>query len=193
VSTTIVVAEDEALIRLDLVEMLTAAGLDVVGQAATGEAAVELVMRLQPDVIVLDIRMPAMDGLTAAEIIAAQRTTAIVMLTAFSEPDLVSRASEAGATAYLVKPVSPTALVPAIEVALARFRESAALQSQVDSLRTKLDERKLIERAKSRLQQRLSVDEESAYRWLQRAAMDRRAAMADVAQMVLESSELSER
>lgn len=181
----VVVAEDEALIRLDLVEMLADAGYEVVGQAATGEAAVELVQRTAPDVVVLDIRMPAMDGLTAAEVIMSARPTAIVMLTAFSERDLIARARDAGAAAYLVKPVAPSDLVPAIELALARFHDLMALQDDVATLNRQLAARKTIDRAKALLQARMGFDDEQAYRWLQRTAMDRRTSMAAVAEELL--------
>lgn len=181
----VVVAEDEALIRLDLVEMLADAGYEVVGQAATGEAAVELVARSAPDVVVLDIRMPAMDGLTAAETIMASHPTAIVMLTAFSERDLIVRARDAGVGAYLVKPVAPGDLVPAIELALGRFQDLTALQSDVDTLNRQLAARKSIDRAKALLAARMGFNDEQAYRWLQRTAMDRRTSMAAVAEGLL--------
>lgn len=181
----VVVAEDEALIRLDLVEMLADAGYEVVGQAATGEAAVELVQRSAPDVVVLDIRMPAMDGLTAAETIMAARPTAIVMLTAFSERDLIARARDAGAAAYLVKPVAPSDLVPAIEMALARFQDLMALQDDVATLNRQIVARKSIDRAKALLQARMGFNDEQAYRWLQRTAMDRRTSMAAIAEELL--------
>lgn len=181
----VAVAEDEALIRLDLVEMLREAGYDVVGQAATGEAAVELVHRLQPDVLLLDVRMPAMDGLTAAERIAAEQPCAIVMLTAFSDPELINRAAEAGVTGYLVKPVSPADLIPAIEVAIARQRDSLQLRDEVENLTVQLHNRKVLDRAKAVLVRRHGLDEEGAYQFLRKAAMDQRRSMADVAADVL--------
>lgn len=181
----VVVAEDEALIRLDLVEMLADAGYDVVGQAATGEAAVALAAQFSPDLVILDIRMPVMDGITAAEGIMATRPCAIVMLTAFSERELVARASEAGAVGYLVKPVAPTDLMPAIELALARFRDIEALNTKVAALNQQLEARKVIDRAKALLTARMGFDDEQAYRWLQRTAMDRRTSMAAVAAELL--------
>ncbi|MFI0433510.1 MAG: ANTAR domain-containing response regulator, partial [Candidatus Nanopelagicales bacterium] len=184
-AVTVVVAEDEALIRTDLVEMLAEAGYEVVGQAATGEAAVALVAQSAPDVVLLDVRMPVMDGLTAAELIRQQGSTAVVMLTAYGERDLVERARDAGAGAYLVKPVSPGDLVPAIEMALARSRDIAELSSQVRDLHTRLAERKVIERAKSVVSARLGLDEEAAFAWLRRTAMDRRTSMAVVAEAIL--------
>lgn len=178
---TVAVAEDEALIRLDLVEMLQDAGYDVVGQAATGEAAIELVRRECPDVLIMDVRMPAMDGLTAAERIVAEQPCAIVLLTAFSDPELVSRATEAGVTGYLVKPVSPADLVPAVEVALARHRDSLHLREEVASLSVQLHNRKVLDRAKAVLVRQHGLDEEAAYQFLRKAAMDQRRSMADVA------------
>lgn len=184
-AVTVVVAEDEALIRMDLVEMLADEGYEVVGQAATGEAAVALVAALEPDVVLLDIRMPAMDGLTAAEAIMAEHPTAIVMLTAFGQRDLIERARDAGVGSYVVKPVSPGDLVPAIEMAIARRQEVAQLSGRVEHLAAQLEARKSIERAKALVQARLGLDEEQAYRWLQRTAMGRRTSIAAIAAELL--------
>ena len=178
------VAEDEALIRMDLVEMLAEEGYEVVGQAATGEAAVALVERLRPDVVLLDVRMPVMDGISAAEVITSRHACAIVMLTAFSERELVERAAVAGAAAYLVKPVSAVHLIPAIEVARARQSEAAALSAEVETLELRLAARKVIERAKGVLMRDFGLDEAGAFAWLRREAMDRRMSMADVAEVV---------
>ncbi len=181
-----VIAEDEALIRLDLAEMLTDEGYDVVGQACDGEEAVRLVEALRPDLAVLDVKMPRLDGISAAERIAAQRIAPVVILTAFSQRELVERARTAGAMAYLVKPFAPSDLVPAIEMAVSRYAELAQLEAEVTDLQDRLETRKLVDRAKTVLQTSLDVSEPDAFRWIQRTAMDLRRPMRDVAQGVLE-------
>jgi AmiR/NasT family two-component response regulator len=181
----VVIAEDEALIRLDLREMLEEAGYDVVAEAADGEAAVALVTEHRPDLAVLDVKMPRLDGISAAERIAAARIAPVVMLTAFSQRELVERAREAGAMAYLVKPFTMADLVPAVEMAMARYDELTALESEVTDLRERLATRKLVDRAKGLLQDRHGLDEAAAYRWIQRASMDRRLTMREVAELVL--------
>lgn len=178
------VAEDESLIRMDLVEMLEEAGHEVVGQAATGEAAIELVRRLVPDVIVLDVRMPVMDGLSAAEVIASEGVTAVVMLTAFSDSDLVARASEVGVSGYVVKPASPSNVIPAVQVAWARFKESQDLRGALDRATGELAGRKLIDRAKGKLMAG-GMDEETAYQHLRGQAMATRTSMVEVAKRLL--------
>ena len=180
-----VIAEDEALIRLDLREMLEEAGYDVVAEAADGEAAVALVTEHRPDLAVLDVKMPRLDGISAAERIAAARIAPVVMLTAFSQRELVERAREAGAMAYLVKPFTMADLVPAVEMAMARYDELTALEGEVSDLRERLATRKLVDRAKGLLQDRHGLDEAAAYRWIQRASMDRRLTMREVAELVL--------
>jgi response regulator NasT len=182
---TVVIAEDEALIRLDLKEMLEEEGYLVVGEAGDGESAVDLVERLRPDLAVLDVRMPVLDGISAAQRIAGQRLAAVVMVTAYSQRDQVERAREAGAMAYVVKPFTASDLVPAIEIALSRFAELTALERDVADLTERLETRKIVEQAKGRLQQHFGMSEPESFRWLQRTAMDKRATMREVAALVL--------
>ena len=182
---TVVIAEDEALIRLDLREMLEEEGFRVVGEAGDGETAVALAAQHRPDLVVLDVKMPRLDGISAAEQIAAARFAPVVMLTAFSQRELVERARAAGAMAYLVKPFSKSELVPAIEMAMARYDELLTLEREVGDLQERLRARTLVDRAKGVLQDRYGLDEAAAYRWLQQASMDRRRSMAEVAEMVL--------
>jgi response regulator NasT len=182
----VVVAEDETLIRLDLVEMLREEGYDVVGEAGDGESAVRLAEELRPDLVMLDVKMPVLDGISAAERIAAARIAPVVMLTAFSQRELVERARDAGAMAYLVKPFTQGDLVPAIELAVTRYAEITTLESEIADLNDRLETRKLVERAKSVLQTRYGLTEPDAFRWMQRAAMDRRLPMAAVARVVLD-------
>jgi response regulator NasT len=182
----VVIAEDEALIRLDLAEMLAEEGYEVVGQAADGERAVELVRDLRPDLVVLDVKMPKLDGISAAELIARERIAPVVILTAFSQRELVERAREAGAMAYLVKPFAPSDLVPAIEMAVSRFAEVTELEREVADLQERLETRKVVDRAKGVLQATLQVSEPDAFRWIQRTAMDLRLSMREVAQGVLD-------
>jgi two-component system, response regulator PdtaR len=184
----VLVAEDESLIRLDLVEMLREEGYEVVGEAADGQAAVDLATRLRPGLVVMDVKMPVLDGLSAAEQIVGARIAPVVVLTAFSQRDLVERAREAGAMAYLVKPFQKKDLLPAIEMAVSRFAEIAALEQEVADLHGRLEARKTIERAKGVLQSEHGLSEPEAFRWIQRRSMDRRASMREVAQAVLEGS-----
>jgi len=181
----VVIAEDEALIRLDLAEMLGEAGYEVVGQAGDGESAVALVEELRPDLAVFDVKMPKLDGISAAEQVAAKRIAPVVILTAFSQRDLVERARDAGAMAYLVKPFNKSDLVPAIEIALSRFTEMAQLESEVDDLTERLETRKVVDRAKGILQDKLGLSEPEAFRWLQKTAMDLRLSMRAVADGVI--------
>jgi response regulator NasT len=184
----IVVAEDESLIRMDIVETLKAQGFDVVGEAGDGLKAIELAKELKPDLMVMDIKMPDMDGLSAAEQIAKLRIP-VVFLTAFNQQELVSRASEVGAMAFLVKPFSPDDLIPAIEVALSRFQQLTQLESEVSDLTERLETRKLVERAKGVLGVQMGLSEPDAFRWIQKAAMDRRIGMVDVARTILDQLE----
>ncbi|HET8559219.1 MAG TPA: response regulator [Marmoricola sp.] len=182
----VVVAEDEALIRLDLVEMLGEEGYRVVGEAGDGERAVQLAEELRPDLVVLDVKMPRLDGIAAAERIASRRIAPVVILTAFSQRDLVERARDAGAMAYLVKPFSKSDLVPAIEMARSRFAEIQQLEAEVHDLADRLETRKAVDRAKGVLQGSLGLSEPDAFRWIQKTAMDLRLSMRQVAEGVLE-------
>lgn len=181
----VVVAEDEALIRLDLAEMLTEEGYDVIGQAGDGERAVTLAEELRPDLVVLDVKMPKLDGISAAARIAEQRIAPVVMLTAFSQRELVERARDAGAMAYVVKPFGKADLVPAIEMARSRYAELLSLEAEVADLTERLETRKIVERAKSMLQEALGISEPDAFRWIQKTAMDLRMSMRAVADGVV--------
>jgi two-component system, response regulator PdtaR len=183
----VVVAEDEALIRLDLVEMLREEGYDVVGEAGDGEEAIRLARELRPGLIMMDIKMPGTDGLEAARTIAGERLAPVVMLTAFSQRELVESARDAGAMAYLVKPFSKTDVVPAIELAASRYAEVAALEAEVAGLTDRLETRKAVERAKGLLMAKKRMSEPDAFRWIQRTAMDRRTTMRAVADAVVET------
>ncbi len=178
---TVVIAEDEVLIRMDLAEMLSEEGYDVVGQAGDGARAVELAEELRPDLVILDVKMPVLDGIAAAERIAGQRIAPVVILTAFSQRDLVERARDAGAMAYLVKPFTKTDLMPAIEMAVSRFAEIGQLEAEVADLAERLETRKAVDRAKSVLQEQLELSEPDAFRWIQKTAMDLRLSMRQVA------------
>jgi two-component system, response regulator PdtaR len=181
----VVIAEDEALIRLDLAEMLAEEGYDVVGQAGDGQTAVELAEQHRPDLVVLDVKMPKLDGISAAQRIAEQRIAPVVILTAFSQRELVERARDAGAMAYLVKPFGKSDLVPAIEMAVSRFAELQLLEAEVADLTDRLETRKAVDRAKSVLQKKLQLSEPDAFRWIQKTAMDLRLSMRQVADGVL--------
>ncbi len=183
----VVIAEDEALIRLDLKEMLEEEGFSVVGEAGDGQQAVALVEELRPDLVVLDVKMPVLDGISAAERIAAARLAPVVILTAFSQRDLVERARDAGAMAYLVKPFSASDLLPAIEMAVSRYAELAALETEVADLQDRLETRKLVDRAKSVLQSRFGMSEPEAFRWIQKTSMDRRLTMREVARTIVDT------
>jgi response regulator NasT len=184
----VVVAEDESLIRMDIVETLRDQGFEVVGEAGDGNKAVELAFALKPDLMVMDIKMPDLDGLSAAEKISELKIP-VVLLTAFSQQELVSRAAEVGAMAFLVKPFSPQDLLPAIEIALSRHTQLVALEAEVADLSERLETRKLVERAKGVLSEKMKLTEPEAFRWIQKASMDRRLSMADVARTVLDQLE----
>lgn len=182
----VVVAEDEALIRLDVVETLTEAGFDVVGEAGDGEKAVALTIELRPDVVVMDIKMPILDGISAAEKIGKKRLAPVVLLTAFSQSELVERARDAGAMAYVVKPFTPAELLPAIEIAIARHQEITALEEEVADLAERFETRKRVDRAKGLLQTKMGLTEPEAFRWIQKTSMDRRLTMREVADAVID-------
>jgi len=181
----VLIAEDEALIRLDLKEMLQESGYDVVGEAADGQQAIDLTEKHRPDLVILDVKMPGLDGISAAEQIVGAGTAPVIMLTAFSQRDLVERAAEAGAMAYLVKPFDKSDLVPAIEVAISRYQQLKALTTEVADLSERLETRKLLDRAKGKLQAEQGMSEPEAFRWIQKASMDRRSTMRAVAEAVL--------
>ncbi|CAG6395326.1 response regulator [Streptomyces cocklensis] len=185
-TTRVVIAEDEALIRLDLKEMLEEEGYSVVGEAGDGETAVKLAEEHRPDLVILDVKMPVLDGISAAERIAGEKLAPVLMLTAFSQRELVERARDAGAMAYLVKPFSKSDLVPAIEMAVSRFQELRALEAEIADLSLRLETRKLVDRAKSVLQTKYGLTEPAAFRWIQKTSMDRRMSMQAVAQAVIE-------
>ena len=182
----VLVVEDEALIRLDLTEMLTEEGYVVAGEAGDGEQAVDLARRVRPDLVIMDIKMPKVDGITAASTIVDERIAPVVMLTAFSQRDLVDRARQAGAMAYVVKPFGKADLIPAIEIAIGRFAEIKAVEAEVSDLTERLESRKAVDRAKGLLQTGLGLTEPEAFRWIQKTAMDLRKSMREVAEGVIE-------
>ena len=188
----VLIAEDEALIRLDLKEMLEEEGYSVVGEVGDGQQAVDLAKALTPDLVILDVQMPVLDGLSAAEQIASARIAPVIVLTAFSQRELVERARDAGAMAYLVKPFSKNDLVPAIEVARGRFAEMSALDGEVRTLEERLETRKVVEQAKGRLMSERGITEAEAFRWIQRTAMNQRTSMKALAQSVLASDDAGE-
>ncbi|HPB72197.1 MAG TPA: response regulator [Phycicoccus sp.] len=185
----ILVAEDEAIIRLDLAEMLTESGYEVVGQASNGEQAVTLANELKPDLVVMDVKMPVLDGLSAAEQIGSQRLCPVVMLTAFSQTELVERARDAGVMAYVVKPFTAADVTPAIDIALSRWAELKELEDEVADLGDRLETRKAVDRAKGVLMTKLKISEADAFRWIQKTAMDRRMSMREVADAVVAGME----
>ena len=188
----VLIAEDEALIRLDLKEMLEEEGYTVVAEVGDGQQAVDRAKELSPDLVILDIQMPVLDGLSAAEQIASARIAPVIVLTAFSQRELVERARDAGAMAYLVKPFSKNDLVPAIEVARGRFAEMTALDGEVRTLEERLETRKVIEQAKGRLMTQQGITEAEAFRWIQRTAMNQRTSMKALAETILASDEAPE-
>jgi len=185
-SHRILIAEDETLIRMDLVEMLSESGYEVVGQASNGQEAIDLAKELKPDLAILDVKMPILDGISAATQII--EISPVLMLTAFSQKDLIDRASEAGAMAYVVKPFTINDLIPAIEISISRHRQMKSLALEVSDLHERLESRKLVDRAKGILMKALNLSEPEAFSWIQRAAMDRRISMKEVAKAVIDPS-----
>ena len=185
VAPRVIVAEDEAIIRMDLIEMLREAGYNVIGEAANGREAISLARHLKPDLAILDVKMPEIDGISAAELIVSEKLAAVLMLTAFSQRELVERARDAGAMAYLVKPFSISDLTPAIEMALGRYAQIQALEAEVGELGERLEARKLVDRAKGVLMTNLGISEPEAFKWIQKAAMDQRSSMSAVSEGVL--------
>jgi AmiR/NasT family two-component response regulator len=188
----VIIAEDEALIRLDLKEMLEEEGYSVVAEVGDGQQAVDRATELRPDLVILDIQMPVLDGLSAAEQIASARIAPVIVLTAFSQRELVERARDAGAMAYLVKPFSKNDLVPAIEVARARFSEMTALDSEVRTLEERLETRKVVEKAKGLLMAEQGITEAEAFRWIQRTAMNQRTSMKALAQSIVDAGAVAD-
>ncbi|MCD4550168.1 MULTISPECIES: ANTAR domain-containing response regulator [unclassified Schaalia] len=188
-SRRVLVAEDEGLIRLDIVETLTAAGFEVVAEASDGEEALQLALEHEPDLCVMDVKMPKMDGITAAEKILSELSCAIVMLTAFSQTELVERARDAGAMAYVVKPFSPADLIPAVEIAISRHQEIESLEEEIADLQDRFEVRKRVDRAKGLLQKNMGMTEPEAFRWIQKTSMDRRLSMREVADAVIQQVE----
>ncbi|WP_083979876.1 ANTAR domain-containing response regulator [Demequina salsinemoris] len=180
------VVEDEALIRMDIVETLTEGGYEVVGEAGNGEEAIAKAKELKPDIVVMDVKMPVMDGITAAEHIAKDRVAPVVLLTAFSQKELVERARDAGAMAYVVKPFTPGDLLPAVEIAASRYQEIRALESEIADINERMETRKKVERAKGLLMEKMKLNEPESFRWIQKTSMDRRLTMREVAEAVID-------
>ncbi|MFT4186627.1 MAG: response regulator [Micrococcaceae bacterium] len=181
----VVVAEDETLIRLDIVDILKENGFLVVAQTDNGQEAIELAEEHEPDLVLLDIKMPILDGISAAEQISKKRLSAVVLLTAFSQKELVERATEAGAMAYVTKPFTPQDLLPAIEIALSRHEEILSLESEVNDLEEQFETRKIVDRAKFLLTSKMGLTEPEAFRWIQKTSMDKRLSMKEVAQTII--------
>ena len=185
VRPSVIVAEDEAIIRMDIVETLKESGFDVIGQAGDGAEAVRLALELKPQLVLMDIKMPGTDGLQAAEILKEHKVP-VVLLTAFSSPELVERASEAGVYSYVVKPFNPSNLIPALRIALSLHERMSTAANELDEMNEKLETRKLVDRAKGLLTEKMKLNEPEAFRWIQKASMDRRLSMKQVALTVIE-------
>jgi AmiR/NasT family two-component response regulator len=186
VARRVVVAEDEALIRMDIVETLRDNGFDVVGEAGDGEKAIELATELRPDLVVMDVKMPKLDGISAAERLSRDSIAPVVLLTAFSQKELVEQAAKAGALAYVVKPFTPSDLLPAIEIALARYSQMRTLEEEISDLAERFETRKIVDIAKGILNEKMGLTEPEAFRWIQKASMDRRLTMKDVAVTIID-------
>lgn len=182
----VVVAEDEALIRMDIVETLRDNGFDVVGEAGDGERAIELALELRPDLVVMDVKMPKLDGISAAERLSKDNIAPVVLLTAFSQKELVEQAAKAGALAYVVKPFTPNDLLPAIEIALSRYSQIKTLEDEISDLAERFETRKIVDIAKGILNEKMGLTEPEAFRWIQKASMDRRLTMKDVAVTIID-------
>jgi len=188
VTIRVVIAEDEAIIRLDLRETLEEEGYEVVGETGRGDQAIDLVRELRPDLAILDIKMPGMDGIDAARVISEERICGVLMLTAFSQREVIEQARDAGALAYLLKPFQKSDLIPAIEVAIGRFRELQVLSGEVDALGEQLEARKVIDRAKGILIDECGLREQDAFTFIQKTAMSERSRMREVAERILDGS-----
>ena len=188
----ILIADDESIILMDLREMLTNLGYLIVGEASDGQSAVNMARELRPDLVVMDIMMPAMDGIEAAKLLTAERIAPVLLLTAYSQADLVDRAKEAGVVGYLVKPFRESNLAPAIEVTLARFEEFQALRKEVDDLKDNLETRKIVDRAKGILMTTQGFTEQDAFRRIQKMSMNTRRPMKDIAEAIVLASEVKE-
>jgi two-component system, response regulator PdtaR len=190
--TRIIIAEDDSVIRMDLREELQRQGYLVVGDVGDGQSAVNLTRELRPDLVLMDIRMPQMDGIEAASLLTAERLAPVVLLTGFSDDELIERAREAGVVAYITKPVRPTDLKPAIEIALARFQEFREMESQVKTLEEQLATRKVVEKAKGVLMTKLNLSEQDAFRRIQKLSMNNRKSMREVAEAILLTNEIGD-
>jgi AmiR/NasT family two-component response regulator len=189
----VLIAEDEPIVRMDIKEILEGQGYEVVGEASDGQVAIELARKLKPDVIIMDIRMPNLDGIEAAKILTQEEIAPIIFLTAYSDKELVEKAKEVGVISYIVKPFKESDLFPAIEIAIARFKEFQLLRKEVEDLKDALETRKLVDRAKGLLMDREGLKEHEAFRLIQKASMDKRKPMKEIAQAIILAYELKDK